>query len=259
MKLSFYTPIAYDYKYAIASILSYYEIADEIILAIDKDRISWANKKYDFDMQDFLLKINQIDCHDKIQIFEDNFHLYEPIHNDTYERNCISMKCKKENYIVGIDSDEILLNPQEFYDWMDINNPKEDVCCYWYSVYKAFESKYLITLPNETTVIGTNLRNTFRKCRFTLLKNIQSPLKILHFSWGRKRNEIEQKLQNWSHTQDFDIKKYLETWDSVSLSNYKEKVNLHPLNLKQWWQKLELVELESFGVSEELLKQIRAF
>jgi hypothetical protein len=257
MKLSFYTPIAYDYKYAFASILSYYQIADEIILAIDKEHISWANKKYAFDTEYFLSRLQKIDIDQKITLFEENFHLYEPLKNDTYERNRISMICKKDNYIVGIDSDEILLNSQEFYEWMNTNNPQEDICCHWFSVYKAFGDKYLITLPNETTVIGTNLRNTFRKCRFTLLKNVLTPLKVLHFSWGRKRNEIEQKLLNWSHTQDFDTQKYLETWDSVNLSNYETKVNLHPLNLKQWWQKLELVELESFGLSEQLLKEVR--
>lgn len=257
MKLSFYTPIAYDYKYAIISILSYYQIADEIILAIDKDRISWANKKYEFDNEFFLNKLQIIDVDQKITLFQDNFHLYEPLKNDTYERNKISIVCKKDNYIVGIDSDEILLNPQEFYEWMIVNNPKEDICCHWFSVYKTFEDKCLITLPHETTVIGTNLRDKFRKCRFTLFKNIITPLKVLHFSWGRKRNEIEQKLLNWSHTYDFDTQKYLKIWDGVNLDNYKEKINLHPLNLKQWWQKLELVELNNFGLSEELLKEIR--
>jgi hypothetical protein len=257
MKLSFYTPIAYDYKYVFASLMSYYSIADEIILAIDKDRISWAKNKYEFDFKLFNDRINEIDKEHKIRIYEDNFHQLSPIENDTYERNQITLICKKDNYIVGIDSDEILLNPTEFLDWMNSNSPKEDVCCHWFSVYKAFENKYLVTLPYETTVIGTNLRNTFRKCRFTLLKNVQSPLKVLHFSWGRKREEIVQKLYNWSHTNDFRIQEYLKIWDSVTLENYKEKTNLHPLGIKKWWQSLELVTLESFSMPHELLQEIK--
>jgi len=260
MRLTFYTPIAYDYKFSFATILSYYDIADEIILAIDKDRISWSRKKYEFDSKVFFQKIEIIDVDKKIRIFEENFHIYdEPIKNDTFERNCITTICKKENYIVGIDSDEVLLNQKEFFDWMCLENPNVDISCHWYCVYKKFKEKLLITLPNETAAIGTNLRNSFQKCRCTKLKNylpILSPLKVLHFSWGRTRKEIEQKLLNWGHSQDFDVKKFLETWESVNLENYKEKINLHPLRIRNWWKTLELVELKYFGLSEVLLKEI---
>jgi len=259
MNLSFYTPIAYDYRYSFATVLSYYEIADEIILAIDKDRISWSRHLYDFNSDIFFEKINSIDIDKKIKIFEENFHIYEkPIKNDTYERNLISDVCKKGNYIIGIDSDEILLNPKEFIDWINFSKPEIDISCHWLCVYKTFKDRLLITLPNETAIIGTNLRNSYKKCRTTnsSLTSILSPLKVLHFSWGRKRNEIEQKLFNWGHSEDFDTKSFLNIWDSVNLNNYKTKINLHPLKIKNWWKSLELVELEYFKLNENLLKEI---
>ena len=257
MKLSFYTPIAYDYKYSIASIISYYDIADEIILGIDKDRISWSNKKYDFDNNDFFQQIKKIDIDKKIKLIEDNFHLYsEPIKNDTYERNYISKICKKGNYIIGIDSDEILLNPNEFKIWFEKNKIEYDISCNWLTVYKIFDKKCLITQPDEITIIGTKLVDSFKKSRFTFRKYIYSPLSILHFSWGRKRKDIEQKLLNWSHSKDFDIQKHLEIWDCITLDNYKEKTNLHPLNIQQWWKSLKLLCLDDFNLSTQIINRL---
>lgn len=258
MKLSFYTPIAYDYQYAFSSILSYYDIADEIILAIDKDRISWANKPYTFDNDVFWSWIKNNDrCH-KIKVVEDNFHCKSnPTENDTYERNYISSLCT--GYIIGIDSDEILLNPIEFKRWLIEKQPTEDVTCTWFSVYKSFGDKLLITLPNEEAGLGTALKNKYYKCRCTKNPHILSPLKVLHFSWGRTRDEIIQKLNNWTHTYDFNIEKHLQVWDSVTLENYKEKTNLHPLGLKQWWKSLECVDLNHFQFhkNEDVLRHLK--
>lgn len=262
MKLSFYTPIAYDYKYAIASIMSYYDIADEIFLMLDEDKISWSNKKYELDNVDLDRKIHEIDVDKKIHLKMSNFHkLQHPIENETAERNYISQDCKKDNYIIGIDSDEVLLNPLEFANWLNqYSEAKFDISCTLLSIYKVFADKLLITLPHEDTRIGTNLVNCYKKCRLTSNRlSVKSPLQILHFSWGRSRQEVVQKLSNWGHSKDFDILKYLEIWDSVTLDNYQEKVNLHPLKLKQWWQKLELLDLQSFNLSEKLREKIRCF
>lgn len=242
MKLSFYTPIAYDYEYAYQAILSYYNIADEILLGIDKDKISWAGNPYQFNDKDFLDWVDKIDLENKISIFQSNFHYNRnPLINDTEERNYLSRFCT--GYIIGIDSDELLLNPNEFKDWMNVTNPVDDIECTWISVYKSFGDKLLITLPNETASIGTASVQAYTKCRLTNKKTIKSPLRILHYSWGRSRAEVEQKLHNWTHAHDFDVKKHLEKWDSITLDNYHTQVNLHPLGLQQWWQKLELIDI----------------
>ena len=226
MDLSFYTPIAYDWKYAVKSVASYYDIADEIILAIDKDRISWSNYRYD-EVVNFS---KFCDPNKKIKIVEENFHRYSsPVENDTYERNFISSLCKKDNHIIAIDSDEILVNAAEFKAWMNNTNPDFDISCTWTTVYKLFDQKVLVTKPNETAVIGTNLRNSYRKCRITNNKCVLSPLQILHYSWGRTREEVVQKLKNWTHSNDFDVDEYMKIWDSVTLDNYKSMKYLHPL------------------------------
>jgi len=264
MKYSFYTPIAYDYKFSYATILSYYDIADEIILAIDRDRISWAGKKYEFNNEEFFSKIEQIDKQKKIIILEDNFHENSPIENDTQERNFISKKCSGD-YIIGIDSDEVLLNPKEFLAWLNSQDDfKSDIECTWYTVYKSYGKKLLITQPEETTVIGTNLKGYFQKCRFTSKNSLViprklSPLKVLHFSWGRSKDDFVQKLKNWSHTNDFDIERYIKIWDSVNLKNYIHKKDLHPLALKEHWKSLRLVDVEFFNISDKVKDEMSKF
>lgn len=238
--------------------MSYYEIADEIVLGIDEDYISWSGKKYDFDEDDFRARIEEIDKDRKIKIFRNNFHQSNvPISNDTNERNFLSRKCTNGNLIIGIDSDEILVNPQDFKEWLDSqDNIIMDVNCHWYSVYKTFGSKLLITYPLEPAVIGTAKPNRYRKCRITNVRGIMSPLKVLHFSWGRTREEVIQKVTNWSHSKDFNLAEYMKIWDKVTLDNYEELKYFHPLKLRKWWQKLELFDLEKFELSKELLEEI---
>jgi len=281
MKFCFYTPIAYDYKYAYPSIMSYYDIADWIVLAIDKDRISWNNQKYDFNFHDFLKKIKSIDKDKKISIFEGDFHKFKtPIDNDTDERNLISKYIEnnlpdydKNWYMIGIDSDEVLLNPKEFRIWLDENsyalNDEEmkmhpvnrrrhsNVHALWYSVYKSYGDKVLVTLPHEWAMIGTKIVNSYRKCRYTSpAHELRSPLKILHYSWGRSRDEVLQKIRNWSHSSQFNIDNYFRVWDNVSLNNYSKLRNFHPLNVQGAWERLKLMELNQFNLSKKILDEL---
>lgn len=257
MNLSFYTPIAYDFKYAFATILSYYDIANEIILGIDNEFISWSNKKFEFNEKIFLDKIEEIDIHKKIKIIKNNFHSNKiPKVNDTQERNYISSFCKKENYILGIDSDEILLNPNEFKDWFQNFDISSDIECTFYNVYKMFKNELLFLKPIETTVLGTRFGNSYINFRHTSKKYKMSPLKILHFSWSRSEQELLQKLQNWGHSKDFNILKQLDIWRKINLENFKYEKLIHPLNIKNAWLELEQLNLESFNLKKEILNEI---
>ena len=246
MKLSFYTPIAYDYQYAFTSIKSYYEIADEIILAIDKDRISWSGMKYDFDDDLFNSTIKEIDVQSKIKVIQESFHkTNSPITNDTNKRNVISTYCVKDNIIIGIDSDEVLLNAKEFVEWLSNYSPQYDISCHLLTVYKSFGDQLLIAMPEEKTVIGTALRNQYRQARNTHHSAILSPLKLLHYSWGRTEEQLKQKLANFGHSNQFNIPKYFGMWKNVTLENYKALKHFHPLGPKQnGWQYLELINLK---------------
>jgi hypothetical protein len=241
--LSFATPIAYDYKYFLESLKSYYNIADEIFVGLDSERVSWSNKKYEINEADLKNSIKAIDKENKIKIIEDNFHyLPRPILNDTYERNYLSSLCKNGNWIVQVDSDEIILNPKECLEYFQKENG--DVCSLasWKSVFKIIDGKELVISPDkEWAACATKMKASYTSCRDTPQRRVQSPIKMLHYSWGRTREELKQKLENWTHSRDFDVPKYLGIWDSITLDNYQNFKDFHPLNGPDW-QSLVLME-----------------
>ena len=80
--------ISYDADYLPSSIEKYYEYVDEIILGVDKDRISWSNNNFSFDETVLWKELGRIDGDSKISVIEEDFHKSEiPIENDNYERN----------------------------------------------------------------------------------------------------------------------------------------------------------------------------
>lgn len=243
--LSFVTLLAYDYRFAASCIASYYDIADEIILGVDADRLSWSGNKFELDLAQIRAELAAIDPAKKIKIVEDDFHSQaSPTENDTHERSILSWECREENWVVQIDADEILLNAREFRDWMlareragaDQEAPAGCVMATWTTVFKIFGNKALVIDPafRETPPVATRLRGQYVIARHTDEAQELSPLELLHYSFGRTPEEVLQKLNNWSHSRDFDTDAFFQMWQSVTLANYREYRNIHPLNGTNW-------------------------
>lgn len=248
-KLSFVTPIAYDYRYSFDAIRSYYKIADEIILGIDIKRKTWSGQYYKFDEKYFDEQIDKIDIDNKIKIIESDFHKFNhPAQNDTYERNYLSKYCKDGNIIVQIDSDEILLNAEEFLKWTNENEFDCELTAEWVTVFKSFKNDKVLVIDNEDkpeiAPVGIKQKNSYQYARLTGKPQIKSGLKLLHYSWGRERFELIEKLNNWTHSRDFDINKFIKMWDGINEKNYEEIKNFHPLNATDW-KKLKMVEKQT--------------
>jgi hypothetical protein len=243
--ISFVSLLAYDYRYVFSSIRSYYAIADEIILGLDKDRLSWAGKPFDIDMGMVRRLLAEIDCDNKIRIIEENFHLADtPMQNDTRERQILSCQAQEGNWIVQIDADEILLNPDEFRLWLKRHNPL-DFCVHatWLTVFKTFGTKCLVIDPaTETTPVATMTRGAYQLARMTAQEGVLSPLRILHFSWGRTPRELRQKLDSWGHRDDFNVDDYLKFWKSITVANHTMARNFHPMHGPAW-ERLILTDL----------------
>ena len=239
-KLSIITLLSYDYSYLENCIRSYYDIADEIILGLDENRVSWSGKAFAFDASFVRSVIDKVDKDKKIKVVEGDFFKFkEPIQNDTYERNYLSQHCKDGNWIVSIDVDERLLNAGEFYNWLQELDPRSDIRNYdigarWIQIFKVIEGKKILVNQYEPTTVGTFKKGNFTCARLSPQSSVMSPLILEHFSWGRTRDELCQKLSNWGHTNDFDVQSYLELWDSVNLQNYSNFKNIHPLDKVSW-------------------------
>jgi len=244
-KLTFVTLLAYDYRYAELALRSYYDIADEILLGIDADRLSWMKLPFHIDMDEVRALVADIDREGKIRIIEGNFHSSDdPMANDVLERTVLAGHAAPGNWIIQIDSDEILLNGAEFRDWLWAQDPVHfDVQAQWITVFKKFSNQFLlIDPPGESVPVATMARNSYRLSRNTGQPHVMSPLKLLHLSYGRTPEEVLQKLTNWGHARDFDVHCFFRFWQSISLDNYTQARDFHPLTATTW-RSLKLVEI----------------
>lgn len=253
--LSFITMLAYDYRYCYLAIRSYYDIADEIILGLDEARLTWMKQPFDIDLAEVQSFIDDIDTQKKIRIVQGNFHAADhPMANDNAERSFLSHHCTPGNWVVQIDADEILLNPADFRQWLLANNPVQfNVFARWVSIFKVFGQQVLmINPPGEAVPVATMIRGQYTGARLTAQQGVMSPLQLLHFSWGRTPEELLKKLTNWSHAQDFNVRNFFDFWQSVTLENYTQAHNFHPLNGPAW-QSLQLATI-GFTPAEPYVK-----
>jgi hypothetical protein len=238
VKISVCCPVAYDYRYLYDSIRSYYSICDEILLGLDQYQLTWAKRAFAIDRKEFDTKLLTVDPERKIRIIEDNFHgLDKPMDNENNERNVLLSHCKPDNLIVQIDVDEYCINPQDFKTWVDQGMCISGYCAYakWATVFKVIDDTALVIAPSvETVPLANPDRLPYTAARSTGQPGNLSPLWLLHYSWGRTLPELQEKLANWGHANDFDINAYIKFWMSVNLHNYKYMKDFHPLNGTSW-------------------------
>jgi hypothetical protein len=234
--LSVVIPVAYDYAYLWPTLRSCYGIADEIILGLDAARLTWLKTSYAFDDAAFRAGLTEVDKEHKIRLVEEDFHRLETSRqNATDERNRLSKLCAPKHWVVQIDADEVLLDPMRFRNWLLGTWWNMNVMAQWITVFKRFEEGCLVIQgQDEWTPVATLVRGAYSVHRYTAQRTRRSPLRLLHFSWGRKPEELRFKLKNWGHNQDFDVEAYFHFWESVTLENYQQVKNFHPLVPPSW-------------------------
>jgi hypothetical protein len=242
--LSFVTLLAYDYRYAFDAVRSYYDIADEIVLGLDRDRITYAGNPFTIDMGEVRDFIGGIDHANKVRIIEGDFHsLPTPMGNETHERNVLSGHCAPGNWVVQIDADEQLVDAMQFRQWMQATPPDVQVKAHWIYVFKTFGHQVLAIDPaRETCPIATMRRGAYTLARCTSDKPLLSPLLLLHYGMGRTPEEVRMKLNNWSHAKDIDVDALYRLWESVTLENYQTFRDFHP-TIRGAWESLLLATI----------------
>lgn len=244
--------ISYDCQYLFHALPQLYAYADEIILAIDRDRVSWAGTPFDFD-ETFFTRIGFLDPDKKITVFEDNFYLpnLTPIQNETRERNMISEQmgygCWKlqvdvDEYFVDFASVHRFLQKHRYLLWKP-HFHKVNLRARWITLFKKTPNGYLFIDNGEHFSFATNTTGEFYFGRDLASKDnreIFTNFEVIHQSWAREPQEIYQKINNWGHKDDFDTKAYFAFWQSVDESNYTQFRNFHPV-YPEAWQGLKFV------------------
>ena len=256
IKKSVISLISYDAEYLPASIKTYYNYVDEIVLGLDENRTSWSGNKFSFDEEGLFKELGAIDGDNKIEIIEDNFYVNPTnyIENDNYERNFLKSHCTHD-WIMSFDADEELINASEFFEKFCSIAEKYytsyDFAFTWFLPYKEFEEDYLVIANDDGTFIrtekqgfATHKNNTYTYARWTNVtqnqpnKLILTPLGIKHWSLCRPQEKLHQKINNIGHanlTEQGDP--FYEMWKKVTMENYHEMRNFKTSGLgdpSQW-------------------------
>lgn len=251
MKKSVISLIAYDANFLPTSIKSYYKYVDEIILGLDIDKITWSGNSFSFDEQKLFDELAEIDVDDKISLVEDNFHgSAVALENDNYERNFLKAQCSND-WIFSFDADEVLVNPEEFFvDFCPLVEPyaaTRDLLFTWFLPYKKVTGGHLVIANEDNSFFkgdrqgfATWKPNTFTYCRWTENKKaLLTPLAILHWSFCRQEHEVDQKINNFGHSDKTAGDPFFDTWKKVTLDNFEQLKNFKTSGFgESQWNKL---------------------
>ncbi|GAB3288117.1 hypothetical protein [Hymenobacter tenuis] len=234
--------VAYDWYYLEQSVPLIYDHADVICLALDRDRISWSGNPFTFDEKKFNDMLVRIDPLNKIDLYEDDFHIttLTAMENDTRQRNLIAQRMGKGGWHVQIDSDEYFLDFARFSSWLRMQHHDRpvNIRCQYINLFKQLSNSFLVTGNNnyfklDGNPIATN-NPIYEYARVNSWFNIYAPFYILHQSWARPHKEITEKVYNWSHKDDFNKENYLDFWAGLDENNYKSAKNFHPIWPHKW-------------------------
>ena len=261
--------VSYDWEFLKNSIPRIYKEADIICLAIDKDRISWGGNLYAFNNDAFYQFIKEIDSQNKIDIYEDDFHLKQlsNMQNDTRQRMKLAERMGKGGWHIQVDSDEYFLDFSSFVKELKKihKNPTGNefpinVCCPFIPIFKKTEMGYLYVVNNEKSLeiipMATN-RPKYERARQSGYFNIYTKQYVIHDTWARSEEEMKYKIDNWGHAAEelnvTDIRNsYYNLWKIVNEYNYQFFFNFHPAN-PSTWEHLEYVKASN---TQELIQNI---
>jgi hypothetical protein len=234
--------VSYDYNMLLTSIKQLYNYVDRIFIAIDTNRKTWSGNNFELP-QSFFDEIKSFDSNNKIEFYFDNFYISEllPIECETRERNMLLKKMGK-GWLIQLDVDEYI------YDFSKVAKYLKK---YWYltlfpkltpiifngklvTLYRQLTNGYLYIENNERFSFITNQSNyTYTRNNHTV-KNHFSNINVIHQSWARTEDEIQMKILNWGHRDDFDTQRYFEFWKNLSSDNYMNFKNVHPIVPEVW-------------------------
>jgi len=251
-KKSVISLVSYDAAYLPESISKYYNYVDEIILGLDKNRITWSGNSFSFDENKLWSELGAIDGDSKISIIEEDFVKSKvAIENDNYERNFLKAQCTND-WIFSIDADEYLINTKDFfYNYCPLVERyynKADICMTWATPYKTIDDTTLVIANEDGTPffgenqgMTTSKDSTFTYARWTNKSaaghnRLLSPLVAIHWSLCRNKKDLHEKINNIGHSDLVENDPFYQIWNQVTMDNYEELHNFKSsgLGTAQW-------------------------
>lgn len=234
--------VAYDYEYLKYSLPTIYEYADKIVLAIDKNRKTWIGQSFDISTE-FFTWLKDFDRENKISIYEEELAVLGlgSMESEVRARNLLAQYLGEGGWHLQIDVDEYFIDFKGFVDYLrslEYNKIPLSIYAKWITIFKQEGEDFFLIDSNELFPLASNKpQYTLGRAQSSEVKSIHTNFYVLHQSWGRSYEEMQQKLSNWSHKDDFltfENDSYFSLWKSIDKHNYKYIKNFHPLFNTDW-------------------------
>jgi hypothetical protein len=267
MRLAAYI-LAADPSWVIPSVRSYYDIVDTILVSVDVNGLGWTGNP--ISSSAVLAKVTSLDRDHKVRVLAEDYAscATTPMARDTYQRQrALDSLGSAWDWILCIDTDELLPEPKVFLEVLSTQVPESAVCVNWPMrvFFHRLSSAHFLEVttpfrrqhseyPGPVAVRPRAELRLARRCaappwRVGIRKRIWDPVSresrnadcvispsaaILHMSWVRSRAEIMTKVSGWSHSQEFDGPSYVRhVWDRTPYV-WPLMSNFHPISPRAW-------------------------
>jgi hypothetical protein len=267
--------LAADPAWIEASVLSYYDHVDRIVVSFDENRTSWTGTPLGVD--ECLARLRAIDRDSKMEYCPGHYARldHKPMDNETYQRQCaLKVAGQDADWVLQLDTDEILPDGAGFVRRLREEIPVESDAVDWPMrtfFQKTKEGKFLevasltrrqvsaypgpvavrprAVLAHARQIEGKRWRYDIRTCDTDPAAGtrpvhgvIPQDDAIIHLSWVRSDQEIEDKLRSWGHNGGFDWRRYMNHVWRVAPRRWRFTFRFHPFE-PAWWPALRSVDL----------------
>jgi len=264
--------LSYDYEMLKRSLPLVYDASDTIVLSTDINRRTYTGNYFEIP-ESFFEWVRSIDVKGKIRIYEDDFYVpnVRPMVGEVRQRNMTAAFMGPGGWHVQIDADEYFISFNAFVAQLrrfeKKLGPGEKVTVHgnWISLFKQIPAKgYLVALCRHEYEVFWPATNHPKYTIGRISKGNRELFAdnfVIHETLARGAADLEFKLNNWSHSADFDKEAYMHKYRAIDETNFKDQRNVHWRN-PEIWERLVLVESNDIGgvlryVEERLESRIR--
>lgn len=242
MKIKVAYLLSYDYHMFLTSVKQLYDYVDKIVVGIDQDYKTWSGNSFEIP-KSFFDEVKAFDKKNKIQFYFDKFYIpnLSPMECETRERNLVLAKLGR-GWKIQLDVDEYIYDFKSVAKylkkyWYLTLFPKYTPICFQgvlITLFRQLPDGFLYIDNNESFPFITNQSSNVHTRRNDMIRNHRSNIKVIHQSWARSEKEIQFKISNWGHRDDFDTQQYFEFWKKLDKVNYVNYTDIHPISPEVW-------------------------
>lgn len=247
LKLHAYILVA-DPAWLEASLLSYYDIVEKIVISTDENARSYTGTP--LDLEACFRRLRAIDTQNKFEYSSGHYARLEhtPMDNETYQRRCaLEVSSRGADWVLQIDSDEVLPDSKMFLSCLSeadakgydaLEYPARWLYCHvrgdWYlegcapnwrasadypgclAIKSGVDVRLARHVYDDVKLFRVDVRahnsDIFHPPDARVDRVIKQNQALLHFSMVRRRADLQKKMSSWSHATDRDWNHEFEYW-----------------------------------------------